>query len=120
MDPTSNRTNNPTNGPPNGPRWQERRARMERMQQSRRSMLRWRWVMVALGGVLAAALLASGNVVIGGILAVLMVMRIVMITKMQRMMRERDAAFARRTGTGGAGGGGAGGSGQVDGFIDVT
>ena len=88
--------------PMTNPRMQERRARMEQMRQSRQSMLRWRWVMVALGGLLAAALLANGSVVIGGILAVMVVMRIVMITRVQRMWREREAALGGRVPSNGA------------------
>jgi len=84
MDPTTN------------PRMQERRARMERMRKSRESMLRWRWVMVVVGGLLAAALLANGSYVIGGLLAVMVAMRVVMITRMQRLWREREAAFGGR------------------------
>jgi hypothetical protein len=82
MDPTTN------------PRMQERRARMQQMRKARESMLRWRWVMVVVGGLLAAALLANGSSVIGGLLAVMVVMRVVMITRMQRLWREREAAFA--------------------------
>ena len=84
MDPTTN------------PRMQERRARMERMRKSRESMLRWRWVMVVVGGLLAAALLLNGSYVIGGLLAVMVVMRVVMITRMQRLWREREAALGGR------------------------
>lgn len=84
---------------------QERQERIERMRRSRQSMLRWRWVMVAFGGLLAAALLANGNFVIGGLLAVLVVARIVMITKLQRMWKDREAALGRRFPGTGAGNG---------------
>jgi hypothetical protein len=47
----------------------ERWARFERARRTRRSIMRWRWVVVALTGLLAAALLLRGNVVIGGLLA---------------------------------------------------
>ena len=42
---------------------------------SRQSMMRWRWVMIGLGGLLALVLLANGNYVIGGVLAALLVAR---------------------------------------------
>jgi hypothetical protein len=73
-----------------------RRDRIERMHRFRASMLRWRWVMAALGGLLAVALLANGSVVIGGVLAVLVVMRIVMLTRVQRFWKEREAERRRR------------------------
>lgn len=82
----------------------ERWQRVEHIRRSRRTMLRWRWVVVALGGVLAAALLAHGNFVIGGLLALLLVARVVMLTRMQRLWKERDAAFTRRFGPGSTGG----------------
>jgi hypothetical protein len=92
--------------PTTDPRLQERRAYVERMRRSRASMLRLRWVMVALGGLLAAALLAKGSYVIGGTLAVLLVARIVLITRMQRLWNQREAAFGHRFGaTGGPTGG---------------
>ena len=54
-------------------RWtRERWARFEHARQTRRSMMRWRWVMVALGSLLAIVLLLRGSVVIGGLLAALM------------------------------------------------
>jgi hypothetical protein len=83
MDPTTN------------PRLQERRARMEQMRRSRQSMFKWRWVMLGLGALLAVALLASGSYLIGGILAVLVVARLVMFTRMQRMWKEREARWDR-------------------------
>ncbi|MFN8026615.1 MAG: hypothetical protein U0W40_09780 [Acidimicrobiia bacterium] len=95
----------------------ERWQRVEHIRSSRRTMLRWRWVMVGLGGLLAAALLANGNLVIGGILAALLVARVVMLTKMQRLWKARDAAFTRRFGPGSHGGPGRG---PVDAPIDVA
>jgi len=74
----------------------QRRERLESFRRSRQSMMRWRWVMIGLGGLLAAALLANGNYLIGGLLAALLVARLVMITRMQRMWKERDAMWARR------------------------
>ena len=74
----------------------QRRERLEHFQRSRQSMMRWRWVMVVLGGLLAFALLANGNFLIGGVLAALLVARLVMITRMQRLWKEREAMFARR------------------------
>ena len=74
----------------------QRRERLEHFQRSRQSMMRWRWVMIVLGGLLALALLANGNVLIGGVLAALLVARLVMITRMQRLWKEREAMFARR------------------------
>ena len=73
----------------------QRRARIEEMRRSRHSMLKWRWVMLALGALLAAALLASASYVIGGILAVLVEARLVMLTRMQRMWKEREAMWDR-------------------------
>jgi membrane protein implicated in regulation of membrane protease activity len=43
-----------------------------------------RWIMVALTAVLAAVLIARGNVVIGGLLAALTVMRIALLARMQQ------------------------------------
>ena len=74
----------------------QRRERLENFRRSRQSMTRWRWVMIGLGGLLALALLANGNYLIGGVLAALLVARLVMITRMQRMWNEREAMFARR------------------------
>jgi hypothetical protein len=74
----------------------ERTAYLERMRRSRESILRWRWVMAALGGLLAAVLLANGNLAIGGLLAVLVVMRVVVLTRVQRMWKEREAERRRR------------------------
>ena len=69
---------------------QERRARIEQLRKTRRSMLRWRWVMVALGAALAAALLANGSLVIGGLLAALVGVRIVLLARMQRLANGRS------------------------------
>jgi hypothetical protein len=56
------------------------------------SMLVIRWVMVALTAVLAALLIARGNVVIGVVLGALAVTRVALLVGMQRR-RER---FRRR------------------------
>jgi hypothetical protein len=74
----------------------QRRERLENFRRSRQSIMRWRWVMIGLGGLLALALLANGNYLIGGILAALLVARLVMIARMQRIWNEREALFARR------------------------
>ena len=74
----------------------QRRERLENFRRSRRSMMRWRWVMIALGGLLALVLLANANYLIGGVLAALLVARVVMITRMQRVWNESEAMFARR------------------------
>jgi hypothetical protein len=71
----------------------QRRERLENFRRSRQSMMRWRWVVIGLGGLLALALLANGNYLIGGILTALLVARLVMITRMQRMWNEREAMF---------------------------
>jgi len=55
-------------------------------------MLVMRWIMVALTSVLAVVLIARGNVVIGGLLAVLSVMRVALLVRVQQR-RER---FRRR------------------------
>ena len=56
------------------------------------SMLITRWLLVAVSAVLAVVLLARGDVVIGGLLAVMAGARIVMLTQMQR----RREQFRRR------------------------
>ena len=93
----------------------ERWQRVEQLRSRRRTVLRWRWVVVALGGVLAAVLVANGNFVIGGLLAALLVARVVMLTKMQRLWKEREASFSRRFGPGaGPDVGSAAGAGPID------
>ncbi len=67
----------------------ERWARFEQARRTRRSMMRWRWVIVALGSLLAVALLLRGNVVIGGLLAALMGARVVVLTRWSRLWRQR-------------------------------
>jgi hypothetical protein len=67
----------------------ERWARFDRARRTRRSIMRWRWVVVALTGLLAAALLLRGNVVIGGLLAALVGARVVMMTRLTRLTRKR-------------------------------
>jgi hypothetical protein len=76
-------------------------------EQTMTSMFAIRWVMVALTAVLAAVLISRGNVVIGGILAALAIMRIVLLVGMQkrraqfRQRREQFGARRRqRTGSG--------------------
>lgn len=60
---------------------------IDEVRRSRQSMLRMRWVLVALSSVLAVALIASGAVVIGGIIAAMAIVRAVMITRWQRHQR---------------------------------
>jgi len=67
----------------------ERWARFERARRTRRSMMRWRWVVVGLGSLLAGALLVRGNVVIGGLLAALIGARVVVLTRWSRLWRGR-------------------------------
>ena len=67
----------------------DRWARFERARETRRSLMRWRWVVVGLGALLAAALLVRGNVVIGGLLAALLAVRVVMLTRWDRLWRGR-------------------------------
>jgi hypothetical protein len=57
---------------------------IDEVRRSRQSMLRVRWVLVALSAVLAVALIANGAVVIGGIIAAMAIVRAVMITRWQR------------------------------------
>jgi len=73
----------------------QRRELWEHVQRSRKSMMRWRAVTIVLGGLLALGLFANGNVVIGGVLAALLVARLVMIIRIQRMWKERAAMFAQ-------------------------
>jgi hypothetical protein len=49
------------------------------LRRSRQSMLRMHWGLVGLSGLLAVVLLASGSVVIGGIIGVMAVVRTVML-----------------------------------------
>jgi hypothetical protein len=65
----------------------ERWARFERARETRRSLMRWRWVVVGLGALLAAALLVRGNLVIGGLLAVLLGARVVVLTRWNQLWR---------------------------------
>jgi len=55
-------------------------------------MWTFRWVLLGLAALLAAALLWRGNVVIGGILGVIVVVRAVFLVQMHR----RRAAFRQR------------------------
>lgn len=95
----------------------ERWHRVEQIRSARRATLRWRWVVVGLGGLLALALLANGSLLIGGMLTVLLVARIVMLTRVQRLWKARDAAFTRRFGPGSHGGPV---DAPIDGPIDVA
>lgn len=57
-----------------------------RRRRSMQSMLRFRWALTALSGVLAVVLLATGSVLIGGIIGVMAVTRTVMLLQWQRRM----------------------------------
>lgn len=65
-----------------------------------RGLLGLRMVLVGLGALLGAVLLAQGFVVIGGILLVMAVLRVVVLVKMRsrraHMMDRRQAMMARR------------------------
>jgi hypothetical protein len=63
-----------------------------------RSMRIMRWVMVGLSCVIAIVLLASGSVVLGGLLGALAVMRGISIFTMQRRLAAMRAARAERAG----------------------
>ena len=52
------------------------------------SFWKWRWVMVGLGAVLAVVLIANGNIVVGGLIGAMAVVRIVMFSKLQRRRTE--------------------------------
>ena len=61
------------------------------------SMLMTRWLLVALSAALAVVLLTRGDVLIGGIIAVMVVARIVMIVQVRRRReRFRQRIEARR------------------------
>jgi hypothetical protein len=62
------------------------------------SFWKWRWVMAGLGALLAVALIANGNVLIGAIIGVMAVVRIVMFSKMQRRRAELRARFGAQSG----------------------
>ena len=65
----------------------------------RHGLLGLRVVLVGLGALLGAVLLAQGFVVIGGILLVMAALRVMMLVQMQRrrsVMMQRRAAFAER------------------------
>ncbi len=61
-----------------------------------RSLMWMRWVLVGLSLLLAAAFVARGNFVIGGLLAAMGVTRFVMITKTQQRRRELRQRFGPR------------------------
>ncbi len=58
-------------------------------------LLTIRWVMVGLTGLLAAAILASGGWLIGGLLAALVIARIVMLVSIDRRRRAWRARYGR-------------------------
>lgn len=64
---------------------------------SMQSMLRIRWALTALSFVLAAVLLASGSVLIGGIIGVMAVTRVVMLVQWQRRAHDLRQRYAGRT-----------------------
>ena len=63
----------------------------------RGSMLRIRWALTALSFVLAVVLLASGSVLIGGIVGVMAVTRVVMLLQWQRRAHDLRQRYAGRT-----------------------
>jgi hypothetical protein len=69
---------------------------MEQRRRSRESMLRIRWVLVGLGGVLSIALVANGSVLIGALIGAMAITRAVMLVKWSRLGKQRQAAFAER------------------------
>jgi hypothetical protein len=60
------------------------RGPIDELRRSRMSIWRMRWLLVGLSGLLAAALIASGAVVIGVIIGVTAVVRAVLIMRWQR------------------------------------
>jgi len=60
-----------------------------------RSLLPLRWVLTALVGCLAIALLANGSIVIGGLLAVIAVVRVVLLAQVTQR-RKRWAGYRGR------------------------
>ena len=57
------------------------------------SYLKWRWVLSALGIVLALVLIVRGNYVVGALIAAMAITRIMMF----RQMRRRRAAWQARS-----------------------
>ena len=60
------------------------RGPIDEFRRSRNSVWRMRWALVGLSGLLAAALIASGAVVIGIIIGVMAAVRAVLIMRFQR------------------------------------
>jgi len=60
-----------------------------------RTMLTIRWVLVALTGLLGAAIVAAGGWLIGGLLLALAATRIVMLTGIERRRRAWQARYGR-------------------------
>lgn len=56
----------------------------DELRRSRKSTWHMQWVLVGLSGLLAVALLASGVVVIGGIIGVMAIVRAAMLARWQR------------------------------------
>ena len=67
---------------------ERRHEAMRARQSSMQSVRRIRWVLIALTAVLAVALLANGNYLIGGLLAAIVIARVVMVTKLEQRRRE--------------------------------
>jgi CHAD domain-containing protein len=57
---------------------------LEGLHRARKNMRRTRWVLVALGALLAVVLMLSGAVIIGAIIGVMAVVRAVLILQWQR------------------------------------
>ena len=72
-----------------------RREAMRARRESMESIMRIRWVLVGLMLLLAVALVANGNWVIGGLIGVIAVLRVVMMTKIRRRRREWDRRSPR-------------------------
>lgn len=62
----------------------DRSGSMDELRQSRKSMWRTRWLLVALSALLAVILLMSGAVIIGAIIGVMALVRTVMLVEWQR------------------------------------
>jgi hypothetical protein len=80
----------------------------ERRGGSMESFMKWRWALLGLSVLLAVVLIANGNVLIGGLIGVMAVVRITMFSKMSRRRAELRAQYPGRFGQGGFGRGGYG------------
>jgi len=60
-----------------------------------RTMFWLRLLLISLGGALGVALIVHGNVVIGGLLCALAVVRLVTVFHRRRLMRRRRVLIAR-------------------------